>query len=174
MLHTHDSRHSLEYHREQNESGWGEENMKSRSDEVPFISGPPEGARDDSSTRYDEPFGWWGYHWTPPQPRSIVWLLEAGALDTRLAAFLSLAVELRRTVVVVAEPAEAGKTTLLTALLEFASRKPSRSTCAAGTSASVSWTRFRRSAPICFAMRSAPICQPTSGDRGYAASLKPA
>jgi hypothetical protein len=70
-------------------------------------------------TRYDEPFGWWGYHWSPPEPRSLVWLLQAGALDARLAAFLSLAVEFRRTIVVVAEPQEAGKTTLLTALLDF-------------------------------------------------------
>lgn len=72
-----------------------------------------------STTRYDEPFGWWGYQWSPPNQRSLVWLMQAGALDARLAAFLSLAIELHRTVIVVAEPNEAGKTTILTALLDF-------------------------------------------------------
>ena len=70
-------------------------------------------------TQYAQPFGWWGYHWTPPEPRSIVWLLRAGALDAQLAAFLTLAVEARRSLIVVASPHEAGKTTLLTALLDF-------------------------------------------------------
>lgn len=68
---------------------------------------------------YGDPFGWWGYHWTPPEPRSLLWLIERGALDVRVAAFLSLAVEARASFVVVAEPHEAGKTTLLTALLDF-------------------------------------------------------
>lgn len=68
---------------------------------------------------YGEPFGWWGYHWTPPEPRSLLWLIERGALDPRLAAFLSLAIEARMSLIVVAEPHEAGKTTLLTALLDF-------------------------------------------------------
>lgn len=74
---------------------------------------------DGADTRYDEPFGWWGYHWTPPEPRSLAWLIQAGSLDTHLAAFLSLAVELRRSLIVVANPQEAGKTTLLTSLLDF-------------------------------------------------------
>ena len=68
---------------------------------------------------YGEPFGWWGYHWTPPEPRSLLWLIERGALDIRLAAFLSLSVEARASFIIVAEPHEAGKTTLLTALLDF-------------------------------------------------------
>lgn len=68
---------------------------------------------------YSEPFGWWGYHWTPPEPRSLLWLIERGALDVRLAAFLSLTIEARTSFIVVAEPHEAGKTTLLTALLDF-------------------------------------------------------
>lgn len=70
-------------------------------------------------TSYGAPFGWWGYHWTPPEPRSLLWLIERGALDLRLAAFLSLAIEARASMIVVAEPHEAGKTTLLTALLDF-------------------------------------------------------
>lgn len=69
--------------------------------------------------QYSEPFGWWGYHWTPPEPRSLTWLIEHGVLDERIAAFLSLAVESRASLLVVAEPHEAGKTTLLTALLDF-------------------------------------------------------
>lgn len=83
---------------------------------------PPDGAEPDKATRtaeYAEPFGWWGYHWTPPEPRSLIWLIERGALDTPAAAFLSLAVEGRATMLIVAEPHEAGKTTLLTALLDF-------------------------------------------------------
>jgi hypothetical protein len=93
--------------------------MKSRSVDG-FDSGQTSrGAQSDGETRYEEPFGWWGYHWTPPEPRSIVWLVQVGALDSRLAAFLSLAVEYRRSIVVVATPQQAGKTTLLTALLDF-------------------------------------------------------
>lgn len=73
----------------------------------------------DVETRYDEPFGWWGYHWSPPEPRSLAWLVQAGSLDAHLAAFLSMAVELRRSIIVIATPQEAGKTTLLTSLLDF-------------------------------------------------------
>lgn len=93
--------------------------MKRQPNDGPLRERALEDTRDRSDTRYNEPFGWWGYHWTPPEPRSLVWLMQAGALDARLAAFLSFAVELRRTIVVVAEPQEAGKTTLLTALLDF-------------------------------------------------------
>jgi hypothetical protein len=82
---------------------------------------PPESVPDASATTtmYDEPFGWWGYHWSPSEPRSIIWLIHAGALDAQVAAFLTLATEARRSLIVVAEPHEAGKTTLLTALLDF-------------------------------------------------------
>jgi hypothetical protein len=68
---------------------------------------------------YAAPFGWWGYHWSPPAPRSLPWLMQQGALDAQVAAFLSLAVEARASLIVVAEPHEAGKTTLLTALIDF-------------------------------------------------------
>lgn len=73
----------------------------------------------DATSGYTEPFGWWGYHWTPPEQRSLLWLIDRGALDVRLAAFLSLAIEARASFIVVAEPHEAGKTTLLTALIDF-------------------------------------------------------
>jgi hypothetical protein len=49
----------------------------------------------------------------------LAWLIERGALDVQLGAFLSLAIEARASLIVVAEPHEAGKTTLLTALLDF-------------------------------------------------------
>lgn len=68
---------------------------------------------------YARPFGWWGYHWTPPERHSLIWLIECGCIDKQTAAFLSLAVELRASLIVVAEPHEAGKTTLLTALIDF-------------------------------------------------------
>jgi hypothetical protein len=96
-----------------------EEIMKPDTNNDAFKTMPPGDNPANSTTRYDEPFGWWGYHWTPPNQRSLIWLMQAGALDARLAAFLSLAIALHRTVVVVAEPNEAGKTTLLTALLDF-------------------------------------------------------
>lgn len=96
--------------------------MTSRSNDHTSGIRPPGKEPEGAATRYDEPFGWWGYHWSPPEPRSLVWLIQAGSLDTRLGAFLSLAIELRRSLIVVAEPQEAGKTTLLTALLDF--RRP--------------------------------------------------
>jgi hypothetical protein len=93
--------------------------MKSGSADCLDSGQTPRSGESNSETRYEEPFGWWGYHWTPPEPRSLVWLVQVGALDARLAAFLSLAVEHRRSIVVVATPQQAGKTTLLTALLDF-------------------------------------------------------
>jgi hypothetical protein len=94
--------------------GWTENvnrDLEADSTNLPAIGGATSG--------YNEPFGWWGYHWTPPEPRSLLWLVEREALDVRLAAFLSLAIEARASFVVVAEPHEAGKTTLLTALVDF-------------------------------------------------------
>lgn len=69
--------------------------------------------------QYHRSFGWWGYQANQAEPRSLTWLVRAGLLDAQSAAFLSLAVELRRTLIVAAEPHQAGKTTLLTALLDF-------------------------------------------------------
>ena len=68
---------------------------------------------------YARPFGWWGYHWTPPERHSLLWLIERSSLDVPTAAFLSLAIELRASIIIAAEPHEAGKTTLLTALIDF-------------------------------------------------------
>ncbi|MDQ3411721.1 MAG: hypothetical protein M3509_06330 [Chloroflexota bacterium] len=68
---------------------------------------------------YDEPFVWWGPRWEPPSERTIVDLIRAGMLSTRVAALLWGMLARRATVLVAAGPRGAGKTTLLTALLDF-------------------------------------------------------
>ncbi len=68
---------------------------------------------------YEEPFHWWGWHWYPSVPLSIVQLIEARSLDSRLAALLWIFMERRSSVVVAAEPPSAGKTTTLTALVDL-------------------------------------------------------
>jgi hypothetical protein len=73
----------------------------------------------ESASGRAEPFGWWGHRSNPTQPFSIVDLLRNGNLDTRIAAFLWLAMEQRASIVVTSTLEDAGKTTLLTALLDF-------------------------------------------------------
>lgn len=68
---------------------------------------------------YSDPYGWWGYHWSPPTPLSVVQLIRAGSLDAPLAALLWLLIEHRASLLVAAEPPLAGKTTTVTALLDF-------------------------------------------------------
>lgn len=63
--------------------------------------------------------GWWGYHWAPPQPLSITEILASGSLDAELTALLWLLIEGRVPIVVAAEAPLAGKSTTLTALMEF-------------------------------------------------------
>ncbi|HET9017148.1 MAG TPA: type II secretion system protein E [Thermomicrobiaceae bacterium] len=75
--------------------------------------------RSPRARHHDEPFGWWGYRADRPVPLSVVELIARGSLDARLAGFLWLALERRASVVVAARPPEAGKTTTLTALLDF-------------------------------------------------------
>src|SRR5262245_8065062 len=70
--------------------------------------------------------GWWGGHWQPPEPLSVVQLMRAGSLDARLLALAWLLLEAHASVLVAAEPPEAGKTTTLTALLEFLPREVTR------------------------------------------------
>lgn len=72
-----------------------------------------------TSRTQQEGFDWWGRHWEKPEPRPLQWLISQGSIAVREAAFLSLAVEARRTVIVIAESPQAGKTTLLTALLQY-------------------------------------------------------
>lgn len=66
-----------------------------------------------------DPLSWWGHRAEPVQPISVVQLIEQGNLDARVAAFLWLAMERQASIVVAALPLDAGKTTMLTALLDF-------------------------------------------------------
>ena len=69
------------------------------------------------STRFPE--GWWGYHWEPPVPMSAVELIGTPAIDARLMATLWAVVARRRGVMLSSEAPQAGKTTLLSALVDF-------------------------------------------------------
>jgi hypothetical protein len=65
------------------------------------------------------PEGWWGYHWAPPRPMSAVELIGTPAIDTRLMATLWAVVSRRRSVMLSSEAPQAGKTTALSALVDF-------------------------------------------------------
>jgi hypothetical protein len=65
------------------------------------------------------PEGWWGYHWSPPQPMSAVEIVGTGALDSQLMATLWAVVARRRSVMLSSEAPQAGKTTTLSALVDF-------------------------------------------------------
>ena len=65
------------------------------------------------------PEGWWGYHWAPPQPMSAVELIGTPAFDSRLMATLWAVVARRRSVMLSSEAPQAGKTTALSALVDF-------------------------------------------------------
>ncbi|MGZ6340554.1 MAG: hypothetical protein ACXWMX_01770 [Candidatus Limnocylindrales bacterium] len=65
------------------------------------------------------PRGWWGSHRSPPHSRSIAELIGAGTVDAQLAALLWLLIEARVPLVVAAGPPLAGKSTILTALIDF-------------------------------------------------------
>jgi hypothetical protein len=67
----------------------------------------------------NQPVSWWGWHWEPPVPMSIVELIKAGNLDARLAAMLWIGMERGASLIVAADPPSSGKTTTLTALLSF-------------------------------------------------------
>ncbi len=67
----------------------------------------------------NRPVSWWGWHWTPPVPMSIVEIISAGSMSSRLAALFWLGMERGASIIVAAEPPSAGKTTTLTALLAF-------------------------------------------------------
>lgn len=68
---------------------------------------------------YEEPFGWWGWHWQPAEPMSVVELLDAHSFDAETLALIWALLAHRASVIVGAEPPMAGKTTTLTALLDF-------------------------------------------------------
>lgn len=65
------------------------------------------------------PEGWWGYHWTLPRPMSAVEIIGSGSLDARLMATLWAVVARRRGVMLASEAPQAGKTTTLSALVDF-------------------------------------------------------
>jgi hypothetical protein len=65
------------------------------------------------------PEGWWGYHWAPPRPMSAVELIGTPAIDARLMAALWAVVSRRRSVMLSSEAPQAGKTTALSALVDF-------------------------------------------------------
>jgi hypothetical protein len=65
------------------------------------------------------PEGWWGYHWAPPRPMSAVEIVSSGTLDARLMAMLWAVVARRKSVMLASEPPMAGKTTTLSALIDF-------------------------------------------------------
>lgn len=68
---------------------------------------------------YDEPFYWWGPRWSPEPQLDIAHLLRDGTLDVAEAAALWTAIANRRSVTVIGGPSHLGKTTLLSALLQF-------------------------------------------------------
>ncbi len=65
------------------------------------------------------PFGWWGHRASPDHQFTVLDILHEGNLNARIAAFLWMAIESRASLVVSATVEDAGKTTLLTALLDF-------------------------------------------------------
>lgn len=65
------------------------------------------------------PEGWWGYHWAPPRPMSAVEIVGTGTIDSRLMAALWAVVARRRSVMLASEAPQAGKTTTLSALVDF-------------------------------------------------------
>ncbi len=69
----------------------------------------------------NQPVSWWGWHWEPPVPLSLVEVLQAGNMPPRLAAMFWLAMERGASLIVAAEPPSAGKTATLTALLSLTS-----------------------------------------------------
>lgn len=72
-----------------------------------------------SRPQYSEPFHWWGPGWESPSARGIAGLLHDATLDAWTGAVLWAALARRSSLVVAAGPSGVGKTTLLTALLEF-------------------------------------------------------
>jgi hypothetical protein len=78
------------------------------------IAEQPLSARD-----YDVPVGWWGWNWEPPIPMSITEILRAGNMDARTAALCGMAIEAHGSLLISAEEPHSGKTTTLTALLDY-------------------------------------------------------
>src|SRR3954469_16961706 len=71
------------------------------------------------TAEYSEPFWWWGPGWAAPEVRGIAELLRDETLGSWTAANLWAALARGRSLAVVSGPSGVGKTTLLTALLDF-------------------------------------------------------
>jgi len=72
------------------------------------------------ATDRSQPFAWWGPpEWGSPAPMSIPRLIAAGNLDVPVAAILWALMHRRSSVILAAMPRLAGKSTLLTAMLDF-------------------------------------------------------
>jgi hypothetical protein len=67
----------------------------------------------------NQPVSWWGWHWEPPTPMSIVEIIRAGNMSARVAAMLWVGLERGASLIIAAEPPNSGKTTTLSALLSF-------------------------------------------------------
>ena len=65
----------------------------------------------------NRPTSWWGWNWDPPIPMSIIELIEAGNMDSRVAALFWVAMERGASLILAADPPHSGKTTTLSALL---------------------------------------------------------
>src|SRR5436309_5993715 len=68
---------------------------------------------------YDVPVGWWGWNWEPPIPMSIIELLEARNMDARTVALCGMVLNAHGSMLIAAEQPHSGKTTTLTAFLDF-------------------------------------------------------
>lgn len=75
---------------------------------------------------YDVPIGWWGWNWEPPVPMSITELIAAGNMDTRTAALCGMTLEAHGSLLIAAEHPHSGKTTTLTALLDYVPNRTRR------------------------------------------------
>ena len=67
----------------------------------------------------NQPVSWWGWHWEPPTPMSIIEIIRAGNMSARVAAMLWIGLERGASLIIAADPPNSGKTTTLTALLSF-------------------------------------------------------
>jgi hypothetical protein len=65
------------------------------------------------------PEGWWGYHWTLPRPMSAVEIVASGSMDGRLMALIWAIMDRRRGLMLASEAPQAGKTTTLSAAVDF-------------------------------------------------------
>jgi hypothetical protein len=71
------------------------------------------------TSKYDEPFHWWGPRWEPTARIDLAQLLRNETIDVADAAILWAALARLQSITVIGGPSRLGKTTLLSALLCF-------------------------------------------------------